>query len=173
MAATATQGHIEGYDGMSVPTLCSELRLHSQAELTEVDAYERSHEDRTPVLDKLRYLRTREPVSGYDDLSTEDLLTRLGDVDAGTLLAARGYETKLRHRPEVLDGIDTLRTAGRPKAPEPADGGPGSYQGSLASRLVLNIGAGGLIVVAAVMFVISVFVTAIVVLAAVAPNALS
>jgi hypothetical protein len=67
------------------------------------EAYERAHEARSVVLDKLRYMRGGEPLPGYDALTTEQIAEALAGADAGTVKAVRDYERKFQHRQSVLD----------------------------------------------------------------------
>jgi hypothetical protein len=105
---------IPGYDRISNKNLIAELSKHSQTELTAIDAYERSHKNRTPVFDKLRYLRGREPFEGYDDLSVKETLARLEGADMPTLQRTRGYERKFQRRPDLLDEVADALHKGRP-----------------------------------------------------------
>ena len=80
-------------------------------------AYERAHESRHVVLDKLRYMPGGEPLPGYDALTTEQIAKALAGADAETVKAVRDYERKLQHRKAVLDEtVRVLRT--RRRAPE-------------------------------------------------------
>ena len=106
---------IAGYSGLDRRELMAELPKHSQVELTAVDAYERSHKNRSAVLDKLRYLRGPEPLSGYDALGDKlggkEVLEALAGADLATLhkTQTRTYERKFQHRPDVLNELDRLR----------------------------------------------------------------
>jgi hypothetical protein len=94
---------IPGYDQLDDRQVGARLHELSQVELAEVETYERSHENRPEVLDKLRYMRTREPLPGYDALSPEQIATALAGADAETVKAVRDYERKFGHRKQVLD----------------------------------------------------------------------
>jgi hypothetical protein len=99
------QPPIPGYDRISDKHLIAELSKHTQAELTAIDTYERSHKNRTPVFHKLRYLRGQEPLQGYDDLSVKEILAGLEGADTPTLQRTRGYERKFQRRPDVLEKV--------------------------------------------------------------------
>jgi hypothetical protein len=105
---------IPGYDRISNKHLIAELSNHSQAELAAIETYERSHKNRSPVFDKLRYLRGKEPIQGYDDLSVDEILTVLAEGDTQTLQKTRLYERKFQRRPEVLEKIASALREGRP-----------------------------------------------------------
>jgi len=96
---------IPGYDRFSDRDLIAELSKHSQAELTVVDTYERSHKGRQAVFHKLRYLRGQEPLNGYDGLSTEAIVSGLEGANVETLHRTRVYERKFRRRPNVLEEV--------------------------------------------------------------------
>jgi hypothetical protein len=92
-----------GYDQLDDKQVVAGLRRLSQVELAAVETYERSHRNRPQVLDKLRYMRGREPLPGYDALSPEQIATALADADTQTIKAVRDYERKFGHRQQVLD----------------------------------------------------------------------
>ena len=109
---------ISGYDGLDARRIGERLAGLSQVELAEVEAYERAHRERRQVLDKLRYMRTDEPLPGYDSLTPEQIAEALAGADSGTVKAVRDYERKFRHRAEVMeDAMRLLATA----QPSPAD----------------------------------------------------
>jgi hypothetical protein len=102
-ASSSGQLPIPGYDGLDPKQVGARLHELSQVELAAVDTYERSHKNRPAVLDKLRYMRTSEPLEGYDALSPEQIATALAGADAETVRAVRDYERKFRHRKQVMD----------------------------------------------------------------------
>jgi hypothetical protein len=98
---------IPGYDRIKDKDLIAGLSKHSQAELAAIETYEHSHKERLAVLDKLRYLRGKEPLQGYDALSVEEILAGLEGADIGTLQRTRVYERKFQRRPDVLEEVAT------------------------------------------------------------------
>jgi hypothetical protein len=94
---------IPGYDRLKAKEIADQLSQLSQVELAAVEAYERAHEGRPVVLDKLRYMRGSEPLPGYDALTTQQVATALAGADAQTVKAVRDYEHKFQHRQSVLD----------------------------------------------------------------------
>jgi hypothetical protein len=107
---------LPGYDRINVKHLIPGLSKHSQAELTAIDTYERSHKKRPPVFDKLRYLRGKEPLQGYDTLSVEEILVQLEGADVATLRRTRVYERKFQRRPDVLEHVAAALHAGQPSS---------------------------------------------------------
>ena len=94
---------ISGYDRLEAREIADQLSQLSQVELATVEAYERAHEGRPVVLHKLRYMRGREPVSGYDVLTPEQIVKTLARADSETVKAVRDYERKFHHRQSVLN----------------------------------------------------------------------
>jgi hypothetical protein len=106
-----------GYDRLRDREVIGGLSDHSQIELEAVESYERSHKDRLPVLDKVRYMRGSEPLPGYDALSTREIVTALEDADVATLKKVRAYERKFANRPDVLEEVVRLHRAHRAAQP--------------------------------------------------------
>jgi len=97
-----------GYDKLKDKEVVASLSSHSQVELAKVDSYERAHEDRRVVFDKLRWLRQEEPLPGYDALSVDEVAAALERADVSTIKRVRGYERKFRARRSVLDEVTRL-----------------------------------------------------------------
>jgi hypothetical protein len=96
---------VDGYDGLKPDKVIASLRGHSQAELAEIEDYERANANRQVVLDKLRYLRQDEPLAGYDELQEDGVAAALKDADHETLARVREYERKFKRRDAVLTVI--------------------------------------------------------------------
>jgi hypothetical protein len=93
---------ISGYDRLGDKQIGARLSQLSQVELAALETYERAHENRPVVLDKLRYMRGSEPLPGYDALTTEQIAEALAEADTETVKAVRDYERKFGHRQSVL-----------------------------------------------------------------------
>jgi hypothetical protein len=112
-----------GYDRLGDRQVIDGLCDHSQIELEAVETYERSHKDRKPVLDKLRWMRGREPLPGYDALGVEEIVAALEEADLATITKVRGYERKFANRSQVLEEVVRVqrrRQASRPASPAPS-----------------------------------------------------
>ena len=112
-----------GYERLDDREVRKELSQHTQVELEAVEVYERSHQNRKVILDKLRYLRGTEPIPGYDGLAVDEIVTALADADLMTIKGIRGYERKFANRPAVLEEavqVHRRRLKARPAAPAPA-----------------------------------------------------
>jgi hypothetical protein len=100
---------IAGYDRLRADRVTDRLPRLSQAELARIEVYERAHQDRPEVLDKLRYLRGSEPLPGYDALDAGQVSAALEGADLHTLSLVREYEMKFRHRDDVLTELARVR----------------------------------------------------------------
>jgi hypothetical protein len=107
-----------GYDRLDVAKIVARLPRSTQAELTAVETYERTHANRVDILNKLRYLCGPEPVDGYDALEPEEIVAGLRHADEPTLKRVREYERKFRRRDAVLRALSDARHDG---LPVPAD----------------------------------------------------
>jgi hypothetical protein len=124
-SAQEAQLPFAGYDRLDASKVVVGLSDHSQIELEAVESYERSHNDREAVLNKLRYLRGSEPFPGYDAMSVEEILAALEEADLATIKRVRGYERKFGNRARVLDEVVRVHRARR--TTEPASVAP-AYQ---------------------------------------------
>ena len=124
-SAGDSQGEISGsdYDRLDARQVVDGLHLRSQVDLEAVESYERSHQNRVAVLDKLRYMRGSEPLPGYDALEMEEVLAVVKDADLPTIKKIRGYERKFANRAAVLElvlEVQHERIAAQPAAVVPA-----------------------------------------------------
>lgn len=114
-----------GYERLDAKQVVEGLSDHSQIELTAVESYERAHENRERVLNKLRFMRGREPLPGYDVLSADEIVDALEEADLVTIKKVRAYERKFANRPAVLEEV--VRIQHRRHATQPASAAP-AYQ---------------------------------------------
>lgn len=105
---TTVEEPVTGYEKLKTKEVIASLSGHSQVELTKIESYERTHQDRASVFDKLRWLRQVEPFPGYDALNVDEVMAALDDADLSTLKRVRGYERKFGARRDVLDEVDRL-----------------------------------------------------------------
>jgi len=94
---------ISGYEKLNAKQISDKLHELSQADLVAIEAYEREHGARPAVLDKLRYMRSDEPLKGYDTMSPGEISEALAGAESALVRAVRDYERKFQHRREVLD----------------------------------------------------------------------
>lgn len=93
---------IPRYDQLTAEEINQRLSELSQVELTKIDAYERRHQDRTTVLERVGSLRGEEPWPGYDELTVDDIQAALSDADDERLNRTRTYERAHKNRVSVL-----------------------------------------------------------------------
>ena len=106
-APTAEDLAIPGYDALTAEDIGGRLAGLSQSELAAVDAYERTHGDRSTIRSRIETLRADEPWDGYDALTVEEIRARLaeGDDDARAE-AVRTYERAHKNRAGVMSAVE-------------------------------------------------------------------
>jgi ferritin-like metal-binding protein YciE len=100
---------INGYGDLTAEEIGGKLRELSQTDLAKVDAYERSHDNRSTVLTRIDALKGDEPWSGYDRLTVEEIGGKLAELSQTELAEADAYERKHDNRSTVLTRISALR----------------------------------------------------------------
>jgi ferritin-like metal-binding protein YciE len=93
---------IAGYASLNADEIVSRLPGLSQVELSKIEAYERRHDDRTTIVDRISSLRGREPWSGYDDQTVDEVVAKLRDAGEDDVRSARAYERAHKNRTTVL-----------------------------------------------------------------------
>jgi ferritin-like metal-binding protein YciE len=94
---------IPGYGKLTADEVVGKLPELSQAELAQVETYERRKGKRATVLARIETLRGDEPWSGYDGQTVDEIRTRLGRADDATAKAVREYERAHKDRAGVIE----------------------------------------------------------------------
>ncbi len=110
---TATTEPVADYDKLKTKDVVATLSSRSQVELAKIESYERHHEARPAVMDKLRFMRQDEPLPGYDGLSIDQVFAALESADLAVLKQVRSYERKFGARKDVLDEVARLHAERR------------------------------------------------------------
>ena len=102
--AVASEGDlpIPDYDRVTADEVVSRLSDLSQVDIGKVDAYERRHQNRSTVLDRIEALRGDEPWPGYDDKSVAEVTARLADADDDLRRRVLDYERRHKGRAGVI-----------------------------------------------------------------------
>jgi ferritin-like metal-binding protein YciE len=93
---------IPRYDSLNADEIVVRLSQLTQVELGQVDVYERAHDNRATVLDRISALRSSEPWAGYDELTVDELRKALADADESRARTAREYERAHKNRAGVI-----------------------------------------------------------------------
>ena len=78
----------------------------SQIELANVDAYERSHQNRSSVIERISTLQANELWPGYDELTVSEVQAVLGGGDEDRAQQVRAYERAHQNRAGVLEAAE-------------------------------------------------------------------
>jgi hypothetical protein len=97
---------IARYDQLTVEEIIVKLPELSQVDLGKVDSYERRHDNRSTVRDRIASLRADEPWAGYDEQTVADIRTAIGGVDDDRAKQVRAYERAHKNRAGVLEATE-------------------------------------------------------------------
>ena len=101
--ATEEDLPIADYDKQTAGDIAGRLKGFTQRQLRMIDAYERKHENRATITDRIAKLTGEEPWSGYDEQSVEAVSSALYERDTDTAERVRSYERDHKDRSTVLD----------------------------------------------------------------------
>jgi ferritin-like metal-binding protein YciE len=101
---------IARYDSLTADEINARLPELSQIDLAKVDSYERRHENRTTVVNRISTLRGDEPWAGYDELNVNEIRSALGEADDDRVKQVREYERAHKNRAGVLDAAERQLT---------------------------------------------------------------
>ncbi len=105
VAPTAEDLPIPGYDALTAEDIGGRLAGLSQSDLAAIDAYERTHGDRSTIRGRIETLRADEPWKGYDALTVEEIRAEIGEDD-GRADAVRTYERAHKNRAGVMSAVE-------------------------------------------------------------------
>ena len=102
VGAGLTNWTSEGYDSLTAAEVVEKLPGFSQRDLREVDTYEKAHQARQTVLQRIESLREPEPMAGYDELTVPEVQAQLTAGDEARATSVRDYERSHKKRDGVL-----------------------------------------------------------------------
>ena len=106
-APTAEDLAIPGYDALTAEDVGGRLAGLSQSDLAAVDAYERTHGDRSTIRGRIESLQGDEPWQGYDELTVDEIRAALSEgEDEERADAVRTYERAHKNRAGVMSAVE-------------------------------------------------------------------
>ncbi len=106
--AVASEGDlaIARYDSLTVEEINGRLASLSQIDLAKVDAYERKHQNRSTVTERISTLQADEPWAGYDELTVSEVQAVLSEGDDDRAQQILAYERDHKNRAGVLNAAE-------------------------------------------------------------------
>jgi ferritin-like metal-binding protein YciE len=101
---------IDSYGKLTAEEITKRLPELSQVDLAKVDSYERRHDNRSTVLDRVSALRGDEPWPGYDELNASEVVAALGEATDERVASVRSYERAHKDRTTVLNAAERQLT---------------------------------------------------------------
>jgi hypothetical protein len=96
----------EAYESWTAAEIVEKLPHLSQRELAEVETYEKAHQSRLTVLQRIGSLHGQQPVTGYDELNVQEIQKLLAEGDDKLFARVRDYERPRKRRDGVLHAAD-------------------------------------------------------------------
>ena len=97
---------ISRYDSLTAEDIVKKLNGLSQRELAVIESYEQMNESRKTILEKIESLRGREPWTGYDEQTVDEITTALRDASENIVETVRSYERGHKNRQSVLKATE-------------------------------------------------------------------
>jgi ferritin-like metal-binding protein YciE len=101
---------IARYGALNADEIVGRLPQLTQVELGQLDVYERAHDNRATVLERIASLRASEPWSGYDEMNVDELRRRVTGADEARARAVREYERAHKNRAGVIAATERQTT---------------------------------------------------------------
>jgi ferritin-like metal-binding protein YciE len=101
---------IDSYAKLTAEEIAKRLPELSQVDLAKVDSYERRHDNRSTVLDRVSALRGDEPWPGYDELNASEVVSALAEATDERVASVRAYERAHKDRTTVLNAAERQLT---------------------------------------------------------------
>jgi hypothetical protein len=102
---------IANYDALTADELVAKLPEVPQRTLAAVAAYERAHQSRSTVLERVSALQGSEPTPGYDELAVDEVTKLLADGTPELAGRVVDYERRHKGRATVLEAAERHREA--------------------------------------------------------------
>jgi ferritin-like metal-binding protein YciE len=107
--AMASEGDlpIPNYDELTAEEIVAKLPELSQIDLAKVEAYERKHENRRTIINRIQALKGNEPWPGYDELNASEIVKVLNETNSEELARkVRDYERGHKNRATVMRAVE-------------------------------------------------------------------
>ena len=103
--AAASEGDlpIGRYDDLTAEEIVSRLNRLSQVDLRVIAAYEAKNRKRRTILSRIESLQADQPFAGYDELTADEVISRLREADESVAARVRDYEGAHQRRVSVLE----------------------------------------------------------------------
>lgn len=109
--ASADDLAIAGYEDLNAEEIVKRLPSLSQIDLAKVDGFERRHQDRTTITDRVQSLLGDEPWPGYDEQNVQEIRKALDGADSSKAREVADYERRHKDRNGVLQATEAAVAA--------------------------------------------------------------
>ncbi|MDQ3954854.1 MAG: hypothetical protein M3285_04815 [Actinomycetota bacterium] len=99
---------ISGYNSLTAADIVSRLQGLTQTDLARVYKYEQTNEDRSTILEAIDSKLIDLPITTYDALTVDEIVSRLDKLTQKELKVIRRYEQDTKARTTILEKLDSL-----------------------------------------------------------------
>jgi hypothetical protein len=99
---------ISGYKSLTAADIVSRLQGLTQTDLARVYKYEQANENRSTILEAIDSKLIDLPITTYDALTVDEIVSRLDKLSQKELKVIRRYEQDTKGRTTILDKLDSL-----------------------------------------------------------------
>lgn len=99
---------ISGYNSLTAADIVSRLQGLTQTDLARVYKYEQANEDRSTILEAIDSKLIDLPITTYDALTVDEIVSRLDKLSQKELKLIRRYEQDTKARSTILEKLDSL-----------------------------------------------------------------
>lgn len=104
----ASELPIQGYDSLTAADIVSRLQGLTQTDLARVYKYEQTNEGRSTILESIDSRLVDLPISTYDALTADEIISRIEGLSKPELRTLRRYEADTKARSTLLEKFDSL-----------------------------------------------------------------
>ena len=105
---SASELPIQGYQSLTAADIVARLHGLTQTDLARVYKFEQAHEGRSTILEAIDSRLIDLPISTYDALTVDEIISRIESLSKPELRTLRRYEADTKGRSTLLEKIDSL-----------------------------------------------------------------
>ena len=99
---------IRNYASLTAADIVSRLQGQTQTDLARIYKYEQAHEGRSTILEAIDSRLIDLPISTYDALTVDEIISRIDGLSKPELRTLRRYEADTKARSTLLEKFDSL-----------------------------------------------------------------
>ncbi len=99
---------LQGYESLTAADIVSRLQGLTQTDLAKIYKWEQAHEGRSTILESIDSRLVDLPISTYDALTVDEIITRIESLSKPEVRVLRRYEADTKARSTLLEKFDSV-----------------------------------------------------------------